>query len=90
MPRIHLLACRVGLSILIGAFALPLYADAPSPKAAASSVAGDAGDADTMKTRISRDGGHFPHQTGDRFSMNASIPSCASRLARLMTMTSAA
>ncbi len=34
--------------------------------------------------------GHCPHQTGLRFPMNASIPSCASRLVRLVTITSAA
>ncbi|HMD73688.1 MAG TPA: serine hydrolase domain-containing protein [Steroidobacteraceae bacterium] len=35
-------------------------------------------------------GDHCPHQTAGRFSMNASIPSCASRLPRLVTMTLAA
>jgi len=34
--------------------------------------------------------GHCPHHTGLRFSMNAPIPSCASRLERLVTITSAA
>lgn len=42
MPRNAPLACRAGLAILIGAIALPLYADSPTPKAATSNLAGDA------------------------------------------------